>query len=1840
MKLPRLACAFLVASLAAPLAAGQGTFEKRTLSTEFFCEGATFGDLNRDGKNDVVSGPFWYEGPSFEKKHPLYPAKPFDPHGYSENFFPWVRDFDGDGFADILVVGFPGKEAFWLRNPGSDSDTKPWEIFVVFRGVDNESPHFEDITGDGKPELVFMHGGKVGFAGPGADPKLPWAFHAVSPDLKFPTFTHGLGVGDIDGDGRADILERTGWWQQPASLTGDPQWTRHEFLFSKGHGGAQMLVDDFDGDGDADVVSSLNAHAYGLSWFEQVREQGKITFREHTILNNSAEPNADGVSFSELHALTLCDIDGDGVRDVVTGKRYWSHGPEGDPDKGAPAVLYAFLVRKAPGKAPRFEPLQIDNDSGVGVFVVAGDIDGDRRSDVVIGNKKGTFVLLQQKPAARLSDAELIDRLIDAVRTSGLTFERNGSQHSAADAAKHLQRKRDAGAAAFKTPDEFIERVASRSSTTGEAYFIVGADGKKSEIGPWLQACLAELRATAPRPKGAASRKSERSVDAQTSAGDERLGFLPTADDGRALNLDFEAGDLSDWTASGDAFGEQPVRGDAPTKRGRGQPSRHQGEYWIGGYEKKADGPVGTLTSAEFKITHSWASFLVGGGGEDATRVELCLAGAKKPFFVSPGAYHESLQRVVVDLRAHAGKRMFVRVVDSARGHWGHVNFDNFRFHGQEPKPERAPDVPPILPVDQVTHAGLSPQDAAKAMDVPDGFRVEVVAAEPDLHQPVALAIDAKGRLWVAEALSYPNRQPEGKGKDDIVVFEDADHDGTFEKRTIFAKDLNLVSGLEVGFGGVWVGAAPYLLFIPDANEDLVPDGEAQVLLDGWGYQDTHETLNAFIWGPDGWLYGCHGVFTHSKVGKPGTPDAERVPLNAAVWRFHPQRHEFETFARGTSNPWGVDFNDYGEAFISACVIPHLYHIVPGGRYERQAGNDFNPYTYGEITTIADHRHYLGDVPHAANLRSNRAGGGHAHCGAMIYLGDQFPSEYRNRIFMSNIHGNRYNVDVLEPVRSGYVGKHGDDFLISNDRWFRGICMKTGPDGSVYVIDWYDKQACHDTRSQQWDRSNGRLYRVSYGAPKAEAVDLAKLTNQKLAQLQGAANDWYVRHARRILQERKAGPDVIGTLREMLEGSPDETRRLRALWAIHATGALSESIVSVQLQRGSPYVQAWTVTLAAERGKLPREVHSQFVKLARETSSAVVRRSLASALQRLRIGERWEIAAALAAHGEDAADPNIPFLLWYAVEPLVPAEPQRAFALAAAAKIPQVGRWIVRRAAEDPALRGALVVAMSQIADPTALHWMLEEMRSALSAQRNLKAPDGWAALAERLAASPDATVREHAVALSIAFGDRSSVPALRATAADRAVDLAQRTAALDALVRAKDPNLGQLLRSLFDDAAMRPAAIRALAFADDAQAPAALLALYPNLTDEERRDALNVLSSRAAYARPLLEAVGSAAVPRAHISAFVLRQLRNLKDAAVDDLVKSHFGNVRETAADKLARIRQWRSELTEGALAAADVSAGRELFSRTCQQCHTLFGAGGNLGPDLTGSNRRDLDYLLTNAVDPSAVVSKEYVATNVWLKSTQFVAGRLRAQNDTAVTIQTESQTLVIPRSDIDEIRESEISTMPEGLLDAFTAEQRAQIVAYLRGDHQVPMRATPSNVARFFNGKDLAGWLGDPKVWRVEAGEIVGAAPQGLARNEFLKSELDLGDFRLAVEVRLAGDEGNSGIQFRTRALEDGEVAGYQADIGPGWWGKLYEEGGRAVLSEKSGEPFVRRGDWNEYVIEAVGHRVRTWINGMACVDLDDPKGALRGIVAFQVHSGGPTEIRFRNLRLELLEGGAK
>jgi putative membrane-bound dehydrogenase-like protein len=805
-------------------------------------------------------------------------------------------------------------------------------------------------------------------------------------------------------------------------------------------------------------------------------------------------------------------------------------------------------------------------------------------------------------------------------------------------------------------------------------------------------------------------------------------GVLPISN-GRPLNLDFEAGTLDDWTAAGDAF--ELVKGDIPGELPAQKKSGYSGSYWVssapGGSSRK-----GTLTSTPFRVTHPYASFLVSGGAFTSTRVELVGADTGAVIFSISGIDRPLLRPVVVDLKADAGREIFVRLVDEEAGAstavyikehpWAHISFDNFRFHESRPffPAEITPaEIDTLPPADPVAHAGLSGEEAARAMSLPKGFSVTLAAAEPDVTRPIAFAFDDRGRLWVAEAHTYPVREDGDEGRDRILIFEDTDGDSRLDSRKVFIEHLNLVSGLEVGFGGVWVGAAPYLLFIPIEPGTDRPAGPPRIVLDGWGYEDTHEVLNTFTWGPDGWLYGTHGVFTNSNVGKPGTPESERQPLNGGVWRYHPTRHVFEVFAEGTSNPWGLDFNDYGHAFTTACVIEHLYHVVQGARYKRQAGEHFNPHIYDDIKTVADHVHWVGRKgPHAGNSRSGSAGGGHAHAGAMIYLGgDGWPREYRDSILMNNIHGHRANSDRLQRSGSGYSASHGPDFLMANDAWSQMLNFRYGPDGSLFAIDWYDKNQCHSSNPDVHQKTLGRIFKIRHESDRWAPVDLEKMSSEALVDLQLHRNDWYVRHARRLLQER--GPDaaVHARLKRIVHDNPDVTRKLRALWALHVTGGLNEEDRLELLAHPDEYVRSWAIYLTVETRQPSDEALQRFAKLARHDRSPLVRLYLASALQRIPVAKRWDIAAGLLSHDEDATDQNIPLMAWYGIEPLADLDMARALGLALDSKLPRTSLFMVQRiaSARTPEALRVLAERLVRTANPARQAELIKGLNDVIS---------------------------------------------------------------------------------------------------------------------------------------------------------------------------------------------------------------------------------------------------------------------------------------------------------------------------------------------------------------------------------------------------------------------------------------------------------------------------------------------------------------------------------------------
>jgi putative membrane-bound dehydrogenase-like protein len=948
-------------------------------------------------------------------------------------------------------------------------------------------------------------------------------------------------------------------------------------------------------------------------------------------------------------------------------------------------------------------------------------------------------------------------------------------------------------------------------------------------------------------------------------------------------------------------------------------------------------------------------------------------------------------------------------------------------------------------------------------MTLPEGFRATLFAGEPDVVQPIAFTTDDRGRLWVVECYSYPQWLTRGEGRDRILIFEDKDGSGRFSSRKVFWDKGSNISGIQVGFGGVWLCATPNLLFIPDRNHDDVPDGPPVVVLDGWDLKAKHNVFNSLTWGPDGWLYGCNGILSNSLVGKPGAAPDQRVPINCGVWRYHPTKQIFEAVAHGTTNPWGLDFDDFGQMFITNCVIHHLWHVVAGAHFQRMYGQDFNPHLYGLLESCADHIHWGGgpwQESRGGQGVHDQPGGGHAHVGAMVYLGDNWPDRYRNGLFTCNLHGSRVNHDSLERRGSGYVAHHARDFLLANDPWFRGLAIQYGPDGGVFVSDWTDTGECHNYA--QVDRTNGRIYKVSYGNTVSFQEDLAQLTDAELVKRQLHKNDWHVRHARRLLQERAAAgrlaADTRPALVRLLREHGDVTRKLRALWALHVTGGLDEKLLGELFHSPHESVGAWTVQLALEDRQPLATVLSKLVEMSSKDPSQLVRLYLASALQRLNPPERWLIAEGLVGHAEDAQDAYLPLMIWYGIEPLVQTDRDRFAALIAKCKIPLVREYIARRVSslEPPAL-GSLIPLLKQ-ADKPAVHLdILRGMHAALSGRRSVPLPEGWPDSYRKLVDSPNPEVRDKAMLLAVMFDDQEALAALGKLVTDSAAVISSRQSALQALIYKKNASLVPVLYGLLTDSSMRGSALRGLAAFNRAEIPEIILRHYQSFSEEDRTHAIHTLASRPTYALALLEAIEKERVPRRDLSAFTVRQMLSLKNKQIEAKLNKIWGAIRPASADKTKLTARYKTLLTPDYMRKADPSAGRLTFSRTCASCHIMFGEGAKIGPELTGAQRGNLDYVLGKLLDPSAVVARDYQVTVLQTKDGRLITGIVKQESDQVITIQTQNESILVPKNEVEQRAKSPISMMPEGLLAKLSDVEVRDLIAYLASPVQVPLPA---------------------------------------------------------------------------------------------------------------------------------------------------------------------------------------
>lgn len=941
----------------------------------------------------------------------------------------------------------------------------------------------------------------------------------------------------------------------------------------------------------------------------------------------------------------------------------------------------------------------------------------------------------------------------------------------------------------------------------------------------------------------------------------------------------------------------------------------------------------------------------------------------------------------------------------------------------------------------------LSPQEAVDAMTIKEGFTVNAFASEPMITQPMAFCWDDKGRMWIAENRDYENRGEgfSNSGDSRILILEDTDRDGIADTKKVFLENIPFPSAIAIGHDGLFLGAPPNLLFVPDKNKDDKADvTEIKVLLTGWGIRDRHETINSLHWGPDGWLYGLEGFATPSVIRKPKGKgkiyghreafpddllDAEGVDINGGVWRYHPLKDRFEVVAHGFSNPWGIDYDSKGQLFISACVIPHMFHIIPGGIYHRQGGQHFNPYVYQDIRTIVDHPH-----------RS-------AHGGARIYQSDAFPKSEQGRLFMANIHEHAVLSDILTPNGSGFNASHGDDFMLANNAQWIGFSMEVGPAGALYVLDWHDADICGN---EVVHKETGRVFRIMPEKSLAKDWpgrydDLNERNDVELVELQLSKSNWHAQRARIILQYRASKKELniaaISRMTDLLANNEDEDIRLRALWTLWATNTINSAELVELLSDKDQYVRGWAIQFLTEDGPPDATGIKALKTMAAKEPSPVVRRYLAGALQQIDDSDRWDLATALVRFEEDADDPNIPFMLWFGVESLIEADPEKALALSKQSKIPSISQKIARRLVDGDKLE-QLVAELGRNSDVRSD--LLQGTLAGLEGRSDLTEPPNWASTYTSL--QKNSEFAKMADQIAQRFGNAEAAQKMMAVITNPKANTEERNKGIKLLAAQQREELEDALPNLLQSPELSMEAIRAIAAYDNEALGKMLLARYPKLSIAEKQEAIQTLSSRSVYGWPLAMAIKDGSMPRSEIPPYAALQLRRVVGNGFVEI----WGPIDEISGDIQGQFNKYQRLLTDEAITEASLSEGRLIFQRTCYACHILHDEGGNMGPDLTGSNRTNTAYLLSNILTPSSDIQDDYKMVVITTQDGRTYSGNVVSENERSLMLRVVGQNDAIPinKSTILSKEMTSKSMMPEGLLNTLTDEEVLDLVAYLK------------------------------------------------------------------------------------------------------------------------------------------------------------------------------------------------
>ena len=956
-----------------------------------------------------------------------------------------------------------------------------------------------------------------------------------------------------------------------------------------------------------------------------------------------------------------------------------------------------------------------------------------------------------------------------------------------------------------------------------------------------------------------------------------------------------------------------------------------------------------------------------------------------------------------------------------------------------------------------------SAEESAKAFSLPEGTKVKVWASEPMVQNPIAMAWDKDGRMWVAENYTYGSRQVrfDLSLRDRVIVLSDTDGDGQADTRKVFTDKVQMLTSVEVGQGGVWLMCPPKLLFIPDLDEDLIPDGEPEVMLDGFDVArgNYHNFANGLRWGPDGWLYGRCGHSCPGRIGVPGTPDELRYPIDGGIWRYHPQRKVVEVLAHGTVNPWGHDWDEHGELFFINTVIGHMWHLIPGAHYrESGSGSSQNPLIYERMPQHADHFHYDTNLPWGRSRygAADDFGGGHAHVGMAIYQADHFPVEWRNRLLTWNQHGRRLNRERLKREGSGYIGKHEADVFENSNEWFRGMEVSVGPDGAIYGLDWSDTGECHDHTGVH--RTSGRIYKFFY--EKNSVADLSHIKNEfdNAEAIIRHPNAWYFRQFLQNLSENNLTErekySIIRICELNFVGRHPTPIRLRAMWVLHA---LRKTISESWLSDPDEHIRAWVIrlmmddqpidTLFGPRGKelytIKPELVQKLVQQAIMDESGLVRLTLASTLQRLPVESREELAKALAFRSEDKNDHNLPLVVWAGISPLVELDPEKLLEVARSTEWGNLRTWIARaiteRSKENPIVFDALLKLVED--QPEQADSLLVGIEDGILGIKGFSKPVKWDQVSSKLRGNPNA------LKLSTLFGDEQAIEQMEKLVIDANADIDIRRQTMEILIDSNSRNLRNLSETLLSDPHMKLWGARGLAKFEAEEIGKLLVQKLPEFKGTDQDELVEILCGRLKWANFLLEKIKKEENLKSSLSPYHAMQIKSFKNENLNIKLDEVWGVVRQSPEYLSNRKKELKEELNHLFLSKANLKNGSFLYDQQCAGCHMLYGRGGKLGPDLTGSGRSNLDYLLENIVNPNSAVSSDYRMNVVQLKDGRVLSGMITGQDKNSITLRMPDSEERISKLSIQKREALENSIMPVGLLDNMNLDDRRDLIGYL-------------------------------------------------------------------------------------------------------------------------------------------------------------------------------------------------